>query len=100
MNFKMWVITINLIGVIFSFLGIVLNIIHENFKWAIVLALCFGLNMMFLVTNINKLHNQNDNIEISQPTAKDVYDGKTTLRIVYEDSIPVDTIVVFKKEFR
>lgn len=35
-----------------------------------------------------------------KPTAKDVYGCKTTLRIVYEDSIPVDTIVVFKKEFR
>ena len=56
--------------------------------------------MIFLVTNINKLHNQNDNVEISTPTAKDVYDGKTTLKIVYEDFIPVDTIVVFKKEFR
>ena len=100
MNFKMWVITINLVGVIFSFLGIVLNIIHDNFKWASVLALCFVLNMIFLVTNINKVHNQNDSIEMSKPTAKDVYDGKTTLRIVYEDSIPVDTIVVFKKEFR
>ena len=96
----MWVITINLVGVIFSFLGIVLNIIHDNFKLASVLALCFVLNMIFLVTNINKLHNQTDNIEMSKPTAKDVYDGKTTLRIVYEDYIPVDTIVVFKKEFR
>ena len=56
--------------------------------------------MISLAVNLNKLYRQNDNVEISQPTAKDVYDGKTTLRIVYEDSIPVDTIVVFKKEFR
>ena len=31
-----------------------------------------------------------------EPTAIDVYRGKTTLKITYKDSIPVDTIVVFK----
>lgn len=30
------------------------------------------------------------------PTALDVYNGKTTLEITYKDSIPVDTVVVFK----
>ena len=33
----------------------------------------------------------------SQPTAMDVYQGKTTLEITYRDSIPVDSVVVFKK---
>ena len=33
------------------------------------------------------------------PTAKDVYEGKTTLEITYRDSIPIDTIVVLKPEF-
>lgn len=32
------------------------------------------------------------------PTSLDVYQGKTTLEITYKDSIPIDTIVVFKKE--
>lgn len=31
------------------------------------------------------------------PTAMDVYQGKTTLRITYEDGIPIDSVVVFKK---
>lgn len=31
------------------------------------------------------------------PTAMDVYQGRTTLEITYRDSIPVDTVVVFKK---
>ena len=75
------------------------NAIKDDFKWTIIFALCFALNITSLVLNSNEF-NQNDNVEISQPTAKDVDDGKTTLRIVYEDSIPVDTIVVFKKEFR
>ena len=32
------------------------------------------------------------------PTAKDVYEGKTTLEITYRDSIPVDSVVVFKND--
>ena len=31
------------------------------------------------------------------PTAMDVYKGKTTLEITYRDTIPVDSVVVFKK---
>ena len=34
------------------------------------------------------------------PTAMDVYQGKTTFQITYEDSIPVDSVVVFKPEYR
>lgn len=34
------------------------------------------------------------------PTSLDVYQGKTTLEITYRDSIPVDTVVVFKPEFK
>lgn len=35
-----------------------------------------------------------------EPTALDVYQGKTTIEITYRDSIPIDTIVVFKDEFK
>ena len=31
------------------------------------------------------------------PTALDVYQGNTELRITYEGKIPVDTIVIYKK---
>ena len=96
----MTIVIINVVGVIFSLIFAISNVIKDDFKWAIIFTLCLGLNMISLAVNLNKLYSQNDNVEISQPTAKDVYDGKTTLRIVYEDSIPVDTIVVFKKEFR
>ena len=34
------------------------------------------------------------------PTALDVYQGKTTLEITYRDSIPIDSVVVFKEEFK
>ena len=39
-------------------------------------------------------------IQQDYPSAKSVYEGKTTLQITYEDSIPVDTVVVYKPEFR
>ena len=52
-----------------------------------------------LIVNLDESYYQNDT-DIPKSTTKDVYGDKTTLRIVYEDSIPVDTIVVFKKEFR
>lgn len=32
-----------------------------------------------------------------QPTAIDVYKGKTTLRVTYIDSIATDSVVVFKR---
>ena len=35
-----------------------------------------------------------------KPTALDVYEGKTTLEITYRDSIPIDSVVVFKEEFK
>lgn len=31
-----------------------------------------------------------------EPTALDVYKGKTTLEITYKDGIPVDSVVVWK----
>ena len=95
----MILIILNIVSAIVSLIFAISNAIKDDFKWAIIFTLCFALNITSLVLNSNEF-NQNDNVEISQPTAKDVYDGKTTLRIVYEDSIPVDTIVVFKKEFR
>lgn len=35
-------------------------------------------------------------IQSYEPSAIDVYRGKTTLEITYKNSIPVDTVVVFK----
>lgn len=36
-------------------------------------------------------------IKISTPQAIDVYRGRTTLEITYRDSIPIDSVIVFKK---
>ena len=35
-----------------------------------------------------------------EPEAIDVYQGETTLEITYRDSIPVDSVVVFKVEIK
>ena len=35
-------------------------------------------------------------IQIQQPTAMNVYQGKTTLEITYKDCVPVDSVVVWK----
>ena len=34
----------------------------------------------------------------NKPTAMDVYQGKTTLEITYKDSVPIDSVVVFKNK--
>lgn len=34
------------------------------------------------------------------PQAIDVYRGKTTLRITYQDNVPVDSVVVWKDNFK
>ena len=33
-----------------------------------------------------------------EPSAMDVYQGKTTLEITYKDGVPVDSVVVFKNK--
>lgn len=40
--------------------------------------------------------NDDESIRQATPQAIDVYRGKTTLQITYQDSIPVDSVVVFK----
>lgn len=39
-------------------------------------------------------------IIVNQPTAIDVYKGKTELQITYKGTIPVDSVVVLKKNKR
>ena len=34
----------------------------------------------------------------ANPSAMDVYQGKTTLEITYKDGVPVDSVVVFKNK--
>lgn len=79
----------------------------------LLLVLCFGWNLFSKNTNskdvscfctaiisallAGTLTNYNSK---NYPTALDVYQGKTTLEITYRDSVPVDSVVVFKEEFK
>lgn len=47
---------------------------------------CFAIFMIFCAFTMY----------INSPEAIDVYRGKTTLEITYKDSIPIDSVVVFK----
>lgn len=62
----------------------------ERFFSAILLTIS-GIIFVILLSSYN---NRNT------PTALDVYQGKTTLEITYRDSIPVDSVVVWKENVK
>lgn len=70
------------------------NIFSEHISSRVIscfcLFICNVLLIIIIITYISK----------DEPTALDVYRNKTTLEITYRDSVPIDTIVVYKKEFK
>lgn len=56
-------------------------------------ALCFGA--LLLIGLCGGFEEKNP-----KPQAIDVYRGKTTLQITYQDTIPTDTVVIWKNEFK
>lgn len=52
-----------------------------------------GGTLILCITSLIAIEEKNNT-----PTALDVYQGNTTLEITYRDSIPVDSVVVFKVE--
>ena len=79
---------IGIIIIVFA-IGICTIIIHEkcNKMLAVMFLVVTFIGEVFIIYDIN-----------NTPTALDVYEGNTELRITYEGKIPVDTIVVYKKE--
>lgn len=75
--------------IVFIVIGICTTIINEdrNIIWASVLLVIAFIGEVFIIYDIN-----------NTPTALDVYEGNTELKITYEGKIPVDTIVIYKKE--
>ena len=60
---------------------------HKNIVPIIVFVLMFlgcGASLCFMIKD-------------KYPTAIEVYQGKTTLEITYQDSVAVDSVVVYKK---
>lgn len=74
-------------------LNFIWNITSEGIS-RVIFCLCVIIcSTIFTAALIDYCHKDN-------PTALDVYQGKTTLEITYRDSIPVDSVVVFKEEFK
>ena len=57
----------------------------------VLMGIMAGIFLMFAKDDFVEEHS-------NVPSALDVYKGKTTLQITYRDSIPIDTIVVFKEK--
>ena len=58
------------------------------------------LGILFLAIGLSVMGAVSGRIEKNRnPSPIDVYRGHTTLQITYKDTIPVDTVVVWKDEF-
>lgn len=89
------------IGILFTIIALILvifeawNSVENNnssggFISGLLCAICITIATFIFINEYSP----------KQPTAIDVYNGKTTLEITYKDSIPVDSVVVFKEEFK
>lgn len=78
--------TLCIIGLIFCVMGFILGLYDESncFIGLMGCGVTIIISLVIIATEGDK------------PTALDVYQGKTTLEITYKDSIPVDSVVVFK----
>ncbi len=73
-------------GFVFIIIGIIIILANDelNLNWVAIVLLTLGFTCVYVYC-----------FETS-PQAIDVYRGKTTLEITYKDSIPIDSVVVFK----
>lgn len=85
---------ISVLLLVLSVLGapLIIETICDDIKWyhyiaAIAIALVLAIGSICTIKTA---------ITVNKPKAIDVYRNKTTLKITYVDSIPQDTIVVFK----
>ena len=82
-----------ILAIVFAILLIVLIIRREvhNKKVSVVgIVICAALYGAFVVIGC---------YETEEPTAIDVYRGKTTLEIIYRDSVAIDSTVVYKADY-
>ena len=84
------ILVILFLGLILSFIW---NAVSKDIDKIISCLCAIICGIIFTIVLID--YNSKDN-----PTALDVYEGKTTLEITYRDSIPVDSTVVYKDEFK
>lgn len=81
-------------SLVFVVLG---NTYRINDKSVRVPQLIFGSIALVLLIIASRIIDESCDKYVDQPSALDVYNGKTTLAITYVDSVPVDTTIVFKK---
>ncbi len=84
---------IGIIGILCGFIMVLGGLLEKDMPSIVVGIFFVLLNtvLCFFIRN-NKEKNEMENV----PQAIDVYRGKTTLQIVYKDTVPIDTIVVWK----
>ena len=75
-----------IIGLIILVIGLICLFMDANGS-----AFFFGVIGAYFLSGGIIIHN-----ESYEPTAMDVYKGKTTLEITYKDGVPIDSVVVFK----
>lgn len=81
-----------IIGMLYIVVGLLigLNCLFLKRYDSIGLAIAFTLDIIGIL-NVIIYH------ATEAPSALDVYRGKTVLKITYEDKVPVDTVVIYKK---
>ena len=85
-------LNLGLILISVGLLGIFFGLTYDNDVFAIVwLVSCIFFVLGVVITLYYVIDKENN------PTAMDVYQGKTTLEITYKDRVAVDSVVVFKE---
>lgn len=79
-------------GKVYIVIGILLSLISFFVKQK---ATCLTITCTLYMAGI--LNVMIYNYAIKAPSAPYTYKGKTVLKITYEDKVPVDTVVIYKK---
>lgn len=81
-----------IIGMLYMVVGLLIELIclflkrYDSIGWIIALTLNVAGILNVIIYHATEA-----------PSALDVYKGKTVLKITYEDKVPVDTVVIYKK---
>lgn len=76
-------------GIAFLFVGLLINFIVSDTHPGVYFGTLFAcVGAILLATSRYE----------TNPSAMDVYQGKTTLEITYKDGVAIDSVVVFKNE--
>lgn len=81
-----------IIGMLYMVVGLFIGLICLFSKQYDIIGVAIALTLNIVgVLNVIIYH------ATEAPSALDVYKGKTVLKITYEDKVPVDTVVIYKK---